>query len=96
MPPRLWQRIKKVFFAGTPNAGSRLGDSDHLIDLLDVYTNLLTQLPDGATTYTIETILAILKLVVHSTERSLPGIGAMSTGANGYIAQPSIHAGQSR
>jgi CHAT domain-containing protein len=75
--------FEKVFFAGTPNAGSRLADSSHLVDMLDVFTNLLTMIPDGPVAFSIEVILAIIKLLAYAGARELPGIAAMST--SGYI-----------
>lgn len=75
--------FRKVFFVATPNRGSALGNPEHIVDMLDVFTNFLTNFPDGPVMYTIEVILAVLKLLVHSAERSLPGLAAMGT--SGYI-----------
>jgi hypothetical protein len=73
----------KVFFVATPNAGSALGDAAHVVDMVDVFTNLLTKLPDGPAAYVIESVLAVLKLLVYSTETALPGLADMGT--QGYI-----------
>ena len=75
----------KVFFVATPNAGSALGDAAHIVDMVDVFTNLLTKLPDGPAAYVIEAILGIVKLLVYTAETALPGLAAMGT--QGYIKE---------
>jgi hypothetical protein len=75
----------KVFFVAAPNNGSVLGDPAHVVEMLDTFTNILTWFPDGAVMYSIEILLAIVKLLVHTAERRLPGLAAMGT--NGYIQQ---------
>jgi len=75
--------FQKVYFVATPNAGSPLADSEHMVDMIDVFTNLMTNFPDGPVTYSIEIILAIVKLLVSTAERNLPGLGAMGT--KGFI-----------
>lgn len=79
--------FRKVFFVATPNRGSVLGDAAHMVDMLDVFTNLLTLFPDGPVLYSLEVILALVKLVAFSAERRLPGLAGMGTGADGAIAQ---------
>jgi hypothetical protein len=74
----------RVFFVATPNAGSVLADAEHIMDMIDVFTNLLTSFPDGPVMYSIEIILGLIKLVALTAERHLPGLAAMST--TGYIA----------
>jgi hypothetical protein len=69
----------KVFFVATPNAGSALGDAAHIVDMVDVFTNLLTKLPDGPAAYVIEAVLGVLKLLVYTAETALPGLAAMGT-----------------
>jgi hypothetical protein len=73
----------KVFFLATPNAGSALGDAAHIVDMVDVFTNLLTKLPDGPAAYVIEAVLGVLKLLAYTAETALPGLAAMGT--QGYI-----------
>jgi CHAT domain len=77
--------FEKVFFVATPNNGSPLGDAAHMVDMVDVFTNLLTAFPDGPIMYSIEVLLAIVKLLAYAAEKSLPGIEAMGT--DGYIQQ---------
>lgn len=75
--------FEKVFFVATPNAGSALGDAAHIVDMVDVFTNLLTKLPDGPAAYVVEAVLGLLKLLVYTAETALPGLAAMGT--QGYI-----------
>lgn len=75
----------KVYFAATPNQGSPLADPAHIVDMLDVFTNLLTNFPDGPALYSIEIFLSIVKLLAYTAERSLPGLASMGT--KGYISQ---------
>jgi len=75
--------FKKVFFVATPNAGSVLGNPEHIVDMVDVFTNFLTKLPDGTAAYVIESVLAIVKLAAYTLETALPGLAAMGTA--GYI-----------
>ncbi|MFH0998095.1 MAG: CHAT domain-containing protein [Pseudomonadota bacterium] len=72
-------RFRKVYFAATPNQGSMLADPAHIVDMLDVFTNMLTNFPDGAVSYSVEVFLAIIKLLAYTAERSLPGLSAMGT-----------------
>lgn len=71
--------FRKIFFVATPNNGSALGDAAHMVEMVDVFTNLLTAFPDGPVTYSIETLLAIVKLLAYSAQTSLPGLRAMGT-----------------
>jgi len=72
-------RFRKVFFVASPNSGSALGDPRHIVDTIDVFTNLLTLFPDGPVMYSIEVLLAIVKLLAYTFETSLPGLAAMGT-----------------
>ena len=56
-----------------------------MVDMLDVFTNLLTSFPDGPVMYSIEILLAIVKLLACSSERGLPGLRAMGT--KDYVQQ---------
>jgi CHAT domain len=75
--------FRKVFFVATPNAGSPLGNPRHVIDMVDIFTNFLTKLPDGIANYVIEALLAIVKIVAYAVGSDLPGLAAMGT--EGYI-----------
>ena len=75
--------FRKVCFVATPNAGSPLADPDHMVDMIDVFTNIATNFPDWPAAYSIEVVLALLKLVVATAERHVPGLSAMGT--SGFI-----------
>jgi hypothetical protein len=79
--------FRKVYFAASPNKGSALGDPDHMLEMIDVFTNLLTQFPDGHVLYAIETILGVVKLMAYTAGVALPGMASMSTLDDGYIAK---------
>jgi len=79
-------RFPKVFFVAAPNAGSPLGDATHILDMVDVFTNLLTNFPDGPALYSLEVLLSLIKLLAYAAETRLPGIRDMGTGSSGYIA----------
>jgi hypothetical protein len=78
--------IRKVYFAASPNKGSALGDPEHMLEMIDVFTNLLTQFPDGHVLYAIETVLAVVKMMAYTAGVDLPGMASMSTVRDGYIA----------
>jgi CHAT domain len=75
--------FRKVLFVATPNAGSPLGNAEHVVDMVDVFTNFLTKLPDGVANYVVEALLGIIKLIAYTAETALPGLAAMGT--KGYI-----------
>ncbi|MDP1899418.1 MAG: CHAT domain-containing protein [Rubrivivax sp.] len=69
--------VRSVYFAATPNAGSPLGDADHMVDMIDLFTNCLTSFPDGPVAYSMEVILGLVTLVAHAGVTALPGIAAL-------------------
>jgi hypothetical protein len=70
-------RVRSVYFAATPNAGSPLGDADHMVDMIDLFTNCLTSFPDGPVAYSMEVIVGLVTLVAHAGVTALPGIAAL-------------------
>jgi hypothetical protein len=75
-----------VYFVATPNNGSALGNPEHVVDMIDVFTNILTEFPDSNTMFAIETILGVIKVLAYTAGVALPGMAAMSTSKEGYIA----------
>lgn len=71
-------KIGKVLFVAAPHRGTILTDEKNGLDLIDRYTNFLTNLPDEAFLITIEAILALVKLVGHGTLKGLPGLQSMN------------------
>jgi CHAT domain len=49
------------------------------VDMVDVFTNLVTKLPDNLATYVTEAVLGIVKLLAYTAEKSLAGLAAMGT-----------------
>jgi len=45
--------------------------------MVDRYTNFLTNLPDEPFSLTLESILAVVKLIAHGTVKGLPGLQSM-------------------
>jgi hypothetical protein len=66
-------RVHKAIFVAAPNLGTILTDGDHGVDLLDRYTNLLTDLPDDAFTLTMEGVLALVKILALPNSKFLCG-----------------------
>jgi hypothetical protein len=85
--PELNSEFRKIYFAASPNQGSALGDPAHMLEMIDVFTNLLTQFPDGHVLYAIETILGVVKLMAYTAGVALPGMASMNPAPGGYIAQ---------
>jgi pimeloyl-ACP methyl ester carboxylesterase len=86
--------FRSIYFVASPNNGSQLGDPNHMVDMVDVFTNFLTNFPDGPVMYSIETLLAIVKMLASAGMRQLPGIASMGTVAEGFIAKRLNHAGE--
>ncbi len=78
--------FKSIYFVASPNNGSQLGDPDHMVDMVDVFTNFLTNFPDGPVMYSIEALLAVVKLLASAGMKRLAGIAAMGTAGDGFIA----------
>ena len=78
--------FRKIYFVASPNSGSALGDPEHMLEMIDVFTNLLTQFPDSHTMFAIETILGVIKVLAYTAGVALPGMASMATTKDGYIA----------
>ncbi|MBM4422664.1 MAG: hypothetical protein FJ030_04635 [Chloroflexi bacterium] len=71
-------KIHKSLMVASPNQGTILVDEENAVNLIDRYTNLLTNLPDNAYTLTIEGILMLVKLLAHGALKGLPGLSAFN------------------
>ncbi len=70
-------KINKALFVACPHQGTILANGDHDWNMIDRYTNLLTNLPDGPITLTLEAIMGLVKVLAHGTLKGLPGLQAM-------------------
>jgi hypothetical protein len=69
--------IRRAVFIAGPLDGTVLADGQHMFDFMDRYTNLLTWLPDTASTLTLEALLAAVRLLAHGGLPGLPGLHSM-------------------
>jgi len=69
--------VRRIVFGGVPNAGTALADPDHLIAMLDRLTTLLTLLPTGTATETLEAIVTVVKMIGHGALNGLRGLRSM-------------------
>lgn len=69
--------VNKAIFVAAPHGGTILADGKNWFDLIDRYTNLLTNLPDNLWTISIEALLALVRLIGRGALGGLPGLRAM-------------------
>jgi pimeloyl-ACP methyl ester carboxylesterase len=69
--------VRKIVFVGAPNAGTPLTDADHMVDMLDRYTNLTKLIPNGIASTIVNSLVTALKVVAHGALNDLPGLDAM-------------------
>lgn len=72
-------RVRSIYFVATPNAGSPLGDADHMVDMIDLFTNVIGSLDDGPVSYSLEVIVGLVMLLGHVGVTALPGIASLGT-----------------
>lgn len=77
--PDCQAHVRSVYFVATPNAGSPLGDADHMVDMIDLFTNVLGNFDDGPLTYSMEVIVGLVMLLGHAGVTALPGIASLGT-----------------
>ncbi len=77
-------QVRKALLVASPNQGTILTDPTNGMDLLDRYTNLLTDLPDNVYTYILEGVLALVKLTAFIALSELPGLNCLPP-ANAYL-----------
>ena len=69
--------VGKLVMAGTPNRGTDIVTPDHLPNLLDRYTTLLTLMPLGPLGEAIDAVLAVVKMLGHGILDGLDGLSSM-------------------
>lgn len=70
--------VDRIVFVATPNAGTALADTEHLTDLIDVFTNLLSLLPPNAVTDVVEPLLEVVKVLAAGVTLDLRGLQSMN------------------
>jgi hypothetical protein len=73
--------IRRIIHVATPNAGTMLADSEHLGDLLDVFSNLVTLFTDEGSGVLASAVLEVVKQVATGMLRGLDGLTAMDPSA---------------
>jgi len=68
------------------NRGTVLADGKHGMDIVDRYTNLTPELPDGPFTLVMEGVLALVKILYNGSAEGLPGLHCMQPGKPGFAA----------
>lgn len=90
--------IRRMIHVATPNAGTPLAGPEHLGDLLDVFSNLVTVFTDEGSGAVASAVLEVVKQVATGVLRGLDGLEAMDpaaawlAGLNAPPADPAIKA----
>jgi hypothetical protein len=74
--------VRTLVHVATPNAGTTLASKDRLGDLLDVFSNLLSLLPDETVSVAVEGVLEVVKQVATGVLGGLDGLAAMDPEAD--------------
>jgi hypothetical protein len=69
--------VRRLVMVGTPNAGTRLADFEHLGDLVDNVTNVLDLFPDVGITDVLSTVISVVKQLAVGALTGLDGLTAM-------------------
>jgi hypothetical protein len=78
--------IRRLVHVGTPNAGTVLASQGRLSSLLDVFTNLLSLLPDQVMGVALEAVVEVVKQIASGVMAGLDGLTAMDPQASGLAA----------
>lgn len=73
-------RVRRIVFAGAPNAGTLLAHPDHMVRMLDRLTTALNLFPAGPVVETLEAIITVVKVIGHGTLKGLDGLASMQPG----------------
>jgi pimeloyl-ACP methyl ester carboxylesterase len=75
-------RVGRIVFVATPNDGTLLTHPDHMVKMLDRYTNIVQFLPDGPLEVFLEAVVTAVKVLAHGGLRHLPGLAAQRPGGD--------------
>ncbi len=73
-------QVGKIVLVGVPNAGTALADPDHIGKLLDVFTNLISFVPDSFGAPALTVLVECAKAVAVGALGGLKGLRAMQPG----------------
>jgi pimeloyl-ACP methyl ester carboxylesterase len=69
--------VRRIVFAGVPNAGTLLADRDHMVSMIDRLTTITNMFPIGPVTEFLEGLITAVKVLGHAGLAGLPGLAAM-------------------
>ena len=69
--------VRRVVFAGVPNAGTALAEADHMVQMIDRLTTAFSLFPEGPVTEVLEALITAVKVLGHAGLKGLPGLAAM-------------------
>jgi pimeloyl-ACP methyl ester carboxylesterase len=69
--------VRRIVFAGVPNSGTVLVDPDHMVNMVDRLTTVLTLAPAGPVAETLEALVIVIKMVGHGALKGLQGLVSM-------------------
>jgi hypothetical protein len=69
--------VRRLVMAGVPNAGTLLADPDHMVDMIDRLTTVLTLFPSGAAAETLEALVTVVKMIGRGILTGLDGLVSM-------------------
>jgi pimeloyl-ACP methyl ester carboxylesterase len=75
-------KVGRIVFVGAPNAGTILADADHMTNMIDRFTTVLSLLPTGNPAEILEGIVCAVKVLGHSMLNGLPGLLSMKPGGS--------------
>jgi len=71
-------RVGRIVFVAAPNDGTLLAHPDHMVKMLDRYTNAIQFLPSGPFKGVLEAIVTAVKTLAHAGLQHLPGLAAVA------------------
>lgn len=70
-------KVNRAILVAGPHSGTPLANPEHMVKLIDTYTNLLTKLPDNVVTIVLEAIVSVVKILGGAATGHLPGLVSM-------------------
>ena len=69
--------MNKIVLVGVPNGGTALADDDHMVDMIDRFTNIAHVIPAGTVSEVVDALVVGLKVIAHGFLHDLVGLRAM-------------------